>query len=246
LCREAGVKRIAFYTPDDVMAPHNSSRQLEASDRIWDCFFTTKSFCVRELESRGVRRAILVGNSFAPEEHYPMSSAEVGSEHEKFDVVLVGTAERERLNSVCALASAGFSVVIHGNGWKGKKLPENITLREAVYSRDYTRALHTGKLALCPLRKLNRDLITQRSVEIPGCGRTMIAERTVEHDAAFERGSEYLGYESDGELVTYVGLLLNDQDRRHRIGVAGRLRAARSGYSTDERAASMYAALRAD
>src|SRR5438552_1965313 len=43
---------VVFYSPDDVSAPHNSSRYLEACDPEWDIFFTTKSFNLPELKTR--------------------------------------------------------------------------------------------------------------------------------------------------------------------------------------------------
>src|ERR1700682_2901239 len=74
----------AFYSPDDVNQPHNSSRQLESCDQEWDVFFTTKTFNVAELLQRGVRRPVLIGNSFDPDIHRPMSAQEVGQEYERF------------------------------------------------------------------------------------------------------------------------------------------------------------------
>src|SRR5262249_19920871 len=156
----------------------------------WDVFFTTKTYNVPELLARGVKRPILVGKSYDPETHRPLSASEVGEEFERFDAVFVGSYERPRLQSLNMLAAAGVKLVVYGD-FPGGKLDPRITSRPPEYAVKYTMALHTGKVALCFLRKLNRDRVTQRSVEIPASERPMVGERTDEHDAMFLPGKEY-------------------------------------------------------
>jgi|RhiMetdeSRZDD1v2_1073273.scaffolds.fasta_scaffold399703_2 spore maturation protein CgeB len=230
---------LVFYSCDDIAARHNSSRQLEACDQEWDIFFTTKSFNVAELKARGVRRPVLVGNAFDPEVHRPWTAEEIGNEFERFDSVFIGTCEADRMRTLNKLAQAGFSVVLHGNGWVPSKLHPQVTLRPPVYAQDYSRALHSGKLALCFLRKLNRDLVTTRSIELPGAARPMIAEKTREHDELFEDGRDYVSFSNDTELTERVGALLSDDAARKALAQAGRERCIRSGYSTIDRASEM-------
>lgn len=236
---------VAFYSPDDVSQSHNSSRQLESCDRLWDVFFTTKSFNVSELTARGVRKPVLIGNAYAPHVHRPYSREEVGSEHEVFDVVFVGTCENARLGSLNALAAKGFSVVAYGNGFDGRAMHHKISLRPPAYGEAYARALHTGKVALCFLRRLNRDRITTRSIEIPACGRPMIAEKTDEHDAHFLDGVEYVGFTDDEGLNVAVKALLVDTRARQNVADRGRMRCLAGKYSTDNRAAEMFGVLSA-
>ena len=203
-----------YYCNDDVSQPHNSSRQLESCDREWDIFFTTKTFNVPELRARGVRRPVLIGNAYDPELHRPMTAGEVGPEFEKFDAVFVGTYEPERAASIQRLAEAGITTVIYGNGWKRASLHTNITLRPPKYAAEYSAALHTGKLALGFLRKINRDRITQRSIEVAAAQRPMLAEKTDEHDEHFVDGREYVSFAGDDELLQRCRDLLQDSARR--------------------------------
>lgn len=203
---------LVYYIPDDAVARHNVSRQLVGTFPEWDLFFTTKTFNVPELEERGVRRPTLIGKAFDPKLHRPLSAAEVGSEYERYDVVFLGTYERERFVSVNRLAQAGFSVIVFSNNWPERGRDPRITLRPLALAEDYTRGMHVGKVALCFLRKINRDRITQRSVEIPAMERPMIAERTDEHNAHFEEGREYMAFGDDDELVAQTRKLLSDPD----------------------------------
>ena len=222
--------RIVGSSQDYVTARHNTNRWQNAAFPYFDLFFTTKTFGVRELEATGVGRVELVNNTFEPEVHRPLSPEAVGDEYEAFDCVFVGTFERDRAQSLRKLADAGMSVLIQGNaagrlagGWEALDHPL-ITRRPAARQIEYTKALHRGKVALCFLRKLNRDQITCRSIEIPAMARPMLAEKTAEHDAQFVDGEEYVGFTSDAEMVAAARRLVDDARLRHSIGTAGRQR----------------------
>lgn len=233
---------LVYYTPDDIAAWHNLSLPLKHSLPYWDIVCTTKTFNVPELAALGVGRPLLVGKSYDPELHHPMRPFQVGPDYERFDCVFIGSYERERCRSINALAEAGYSVVVFGadkGGWRRDHVRREIELRCSVFAQDYVAAWHVGKVALCFLRKINRDRITQRTMEIAAIGRPMVAERTDEHDQHFDHGREYLGFCSDRELVQRVRDLLGDDSIRLAIATAAHQRCARSGYATVDRARQM-------
>ena len=245
--RGLGVKALGYYTPDDAMNPLSLKRPLKASLPEWDAFFTTKTFNVPELRAAGVRDARLVGKAFDPALHRPLDPASVGEDYERFDLVFAGACERERLASLNALCEAGHSLVIYGGdmgGWRARELHPNIVSRPAAFDQAYVRALHHGKLALGFLRKMNRDQITQRSMEITASGRAMLAEKTAEHDAHFIDGLEYAGFRTDEQLVALAAHYLADDAARLELGRRARLRCLESGYSTLDRAREMIAVLK--
>ena len=51
------------------------------------------------------------------------------------------------------------------------------------------------------LRKVNRDIQTDRSVEIPACGGFMLAEYSTEHSLLFKEGVEAVFYRNQNELA---------------------------------------------
>jgi hypothetical protein len=188
----------------------------------------------------------LVGKAYDPLLHTPMTPAEVGTDYEQFDVVFVGSYEKQRCASLNAVAEAGFDVVVYGadkGGWRSDCLHPSIVMRQSVFAQDYRAAWHVGKLALCFLRKLNRDRITQRTMEIAAMGRPMLAEKTDEHDQHFADGEEYLGFRDDAELVNQVEQLLADENRRLALGKAARARCLASAYSTQDRACFMLSTM---
>ncbi len=113
-----------------------------------------------------MQRPVLIGKAFDPELHRSLTREEVGEDFERRDLVFVGTYEKERRASINRLARRGMSVVVYGNGWRRSVLAPEVDLRPQQLALDYTRAMHTGKVALCFLRKINRDRITRRTMEI--------------------------------------------------------------------------------
>ena len=69
--------------------------------------------------------------------------------------------------------------------------------------------------------------------------RTMVAEKTDEHDQHFVDGLEYVGFRNANELVAAVHELLHDDDGRRAISIAGWERCLSSGYATEHRAQQM-------
>lgn len=234
---------LAFLSSDDILQRHNLSRPIERSLPEWDIVFTTKSFNVAELRAERVQKPILLTNMFDPIDHRPMSREEVGEEFENYDLVFVGTFERERARSLNRLAEAGLSVLVHGDAaglfsgsWTTSLHPA-IVQRPAAFGAAYSIALHKGKIALCFLRKINRDQITTRSMEIPAARRCMLAEKTAEHDAHFIDGAEYIGFSSDDELISKARNILQDETMRSAVAERGYLRCFEARYDVTEQIA---------
>jgi spore maturation protein CgeB len=241
--RSLGAK-LVYYTPDDIISPHNLSWPLRLTFPEWDMFFTTKSFNVPELADRGVRRPVLIGKAFDPKLHRPMTAQEVGEEFERYDLVFMGHHEFDRRDNINKLAEAGFSLVVYGGvaaGWQRSLLHPRVVLRDAKFAMAYTRGMHHGKIALCFLRKMNRDRITQRTMEIAAMQRPMLGEKTEEHDAHFEDNCEYVGFSSQDELVVKARSMLENEELRLTIARNAAQRCWSSGYTTDDRARQMLA-----
>jgi spore maturation protein CgeB len=230
------------------MNPLGLKRQLKASLPDWDVFFTTKTFNVPELRAVGVRNPRLIGKAFDPELHRPLEPAAAGDDYERFDLVFAGACERERLASLNALAEAGYSLVVYGGDMGGRRPQDvhpSIVVRPPAFGEPYVQAPHHGKIALGFLRKINRDQITQRTMEIAASGRPMLAEKTAEHDEHFVDGVEYAGFRTDDELVALAEQNLKNDAARPELGRQARQRCLRSGYSTLDRAREMIAAMEA-
>ena len=104
----------------------------------------------------------------------------------------------------------------------------------ALFGDDYAKAICSFSINLCFLRKLNRDLQTTRSIEIPACGAFMLAERTAEHRRLLDEGVEAEFFDNRDELLSKCRHYLSHEEERVRIAAVGRQRCVQSHYSYDD------------
>jgi hypothetical protein len=237
--------RIVGYSPDDMNGRHNQSRQFRTHLAYYDIYFTTKSYGVAELRAMGCPAAAFTGNAYDPYTHRPLPVSAADRERFGGPVGFIGTREEARAESMYRLARAGIPVRVWGDGWqRQRKQHPNLRIEgRPLWGDDYALAISGFDINLCFLRKLNRDLQTTRSVEIPACGAFMLAERTAEHQALFQEGREAEFFASDDELLERVQYYLAHDEERHQIAAAGRERCLRAGYSYRERMAEILETL---
>ena len=216
---------------------HCQSSQFLEHLQLYDVFFTTKSYNVAELKAMGCVRVHLVGNGYDPHLHRPVSLTPVERESLGGPVGFIGTREFERLRCLQQLARDGVRVRVWGGEWReSDRNHANLVLeRRLLWGDLYAKAIAAFEINLCFLRRLNRDHQTTRSVEIPACGKFMLAERTDEHLELFDEGNEAEFFGSYEELLDKIVFYRSRPDLRDRIGAAARARCERSGYSNQDR-----------
>jgi spore maturation protein CgeB len=208
-------------------------------------YFTTKSYGVAELKALGCKHVIFCGNAYDPHCHRPVQLSEGERKLLGGPVGFIGAFESQRAESMYRLAHSGFQIRIWGPGWERCRLrhPNLIVEHKPLWGEDYAKAISAFDINLCFLRKINRDLQTTRSVEIPACGGFMLAERTEEHLGLFEEGKEAEFFSSDEELISKVGFYHDNPEMRKGIAAAGRERCIKSGYSNHYRLKKVFAAI---
>lgn len=234
---------IVGFSHDDMVRRYNQSRQFLEHLRLYDVFFTTKSYNVPELEAMGCKRCEYLGNAFDPHTHRPVDVSE--NDGRRKPVGFVGCWEPKRANSIRFLVESGIPVCVWGHTWKRWRFRHPLLEMRCqdVLGDQYAGALCSFDIALCFLRKANRDLQTTRSMEIPACGVFMLAERTGEHLELFEEGKEAEFFDCDEELVEKAKHYLAHPQQRQRIAAAGRRRCLESGYSHHDRLKTMLNAI---
>lgn len=233
---------IAGYSPDDMAAKHSQSRTFLGGLPLYHVYFTTKSYGVKELGSLGVSRTFFVGNAYDLGTHRPITISEEEKRMFGGGVGFVGDYEIERAQFIFYLAQHGIPVRVWGTNWNRKCKLNHHNMRieyKPLWGDEYAKAICAFDINLAFLRKINRDLQTQRSVEIPACGGFMLAERTTEHLELFKEGKEAAFFDSREELLEKVRYYLNHEDERRRIAQAGRDKCLKSGYSYHERIKEM-------
>ena len=237
--------KLVSCSEDDMYAPHNNSLYYRLGLKYYDLVFTTKTYNLEELKKYGAKKTELFLDAYDEDLHKPM--ALTSSEIEKFSspVGFIGSFEQDRAEKIFFLAESGFTVSVWGSGWEGliNKHKNLIIKNEVLFEEKYAKAICATKINLCFLRKINRDEITSRSVEIPACGGFMLGERTKRHLDFFEEGKEAEFFSNNEELLNKVKFYLNNEEKRITVSLAGRQRCVSSGYSHKQQLARMLCKL---
>lgn len=235
--------KLVNWTLDDMFAKHNRSIYYTRSIKFYDLVVTSKSYnCENdELPRLGAKNVLFQNNGFLPLIHKPCKYCKKAKY--SHDVVFIGSAELDRLKFMNAMATSGIVINIYGVGWEKKEFAQymhhNLIIHHKELREDsYAEALSCSKISLCFLRKINRDLQTARTVEIPACGGFMLAERTSEHQKMFKEGVEAEYFDDVDELIRKTKYYLEDKNNSKRLKIAanGRKRCLEGGYSMENRA----------
>ena len=221
--------KIVAFSLDDMLQSHNQSAFYLRSIPLYDLHVTTKSYNVEELAIAGAKQVLFVNNAYSPQFHFPVTVSATDKLVYGGPVGFIGTYERERAEMLVALAKEGIPVRVWGGSWPGRLCSASRHLRierRELFGDLYRVALNSFDINLGFLRKMNRDLQTTRSVEIPACGGFLLAERTEEHRALFQEDVEAAYFGSTEELISKVKYYLENESARKRIAWSGFHRAA--------------------
>ena len=233
--------KIVSCSEDDMYAKHNQSHYYLRGLPYYDIIFTTKIYNLTELKLLGAKRTELFLDAYDEKLHQPVELTEEEKQRFGADVGFIGGFEEDRAEKMLYLAKRGIKIVVWGSGWKNwiGKHPNLIVKNHPLYYENYAKAICATKINLCFLRKINRDEITSRSVEIPACGGFMLAERTTKHLELFEDGKEAVFFSSNEELYDLVKKYLVCEKEREIIAKAGREKILKSGREHKEQLKKM-------
>jgi len=223
-------KKIIHYSPDDMLNPRNQSKRYLNCISIYDLHVTTKSYNVSELLANGALKSYFINNCYDDLHHVKLNKL-----NQNFDVGFIGSFEIERANVLYFLAKSGYKIAIRGNWpieWLKKFSKYNVNIKSIELTfPEYNLFIADCKINLCFLRKVNRDLQTTRTMEIPAMGGFMIAEDTLEHRLLFDNNNEVVLFKDQYDLQFKIDFYLNNDISRKQIAENGYKRSITSGYS---------------
>lgn len=215
-----GVLRFNYLTDDPWNPAHNAPWFLKALP-LYDHVFSLRRSNLEYLRSAGCPRVSYLPFAYAPALHYreTPSTAEERSRF-SFEVVFAGGADRDRVPYIGALIKAGFKVGLYGGYWE--RYPET-RLRGRGHADPRTLRLAIGgaKVALCLVRRANRDGNSMRTFEVPAIGACMLTEDTEEHREIFgNEGENVVYFRGVEEMVEKAKELLASEGKRKRLAAA--------------------------
>jgi hypothetical protein len=219
---ELAVERVNYLT-DDPWNPTLRSRWFLEAVRSYDRVYSTRRANVGDLTRHGCRGVAYLPFAFDPALSFPERPA-TAEERTRFasDVTFVGGADRDRVPYIAALDRAGLEVSVYGDYWD--RFPQTRrSYRGYADPPTLRRATGTAKVALCLVRRANRDGHVMRTFEIAAIGACMLVEDTEEHRALFgPDGAAVVYFRSIPEMVAKARALVGDAAERGRLAEAAR------------------------
>ncbi|MCM6772172.1 glycosyltransferase [Nocardia sp. CDC159] len=230
------------YSPDDVANPENISADYLAHESRWDLIVTTKRHNVAELRQRGAAAVTFVASAYDPAWHHP--AARRGGQ--RFLVGFIGARRPDRRTLMIELSREyGGRFAVYGPGWR--RIPalrrSRAVVRGPVYGQQFSIAVAAVTANLVLLNSANRDTHTCRSFEIPAAGGLFVGERTDEHAALLDEGTECLLFSSTAELRDILNRCDRDPDAAAKIAEAGYRRIVAGGHRYVDRAREIIHAI---
>jgi spore maturation protein CgeB len=241
---------IVNYTNDDPFSGgrHNGWRfrlYLKAVP-YYDLISVVRDFNIREARGFGARRVVRVFLSADEVAHRPRDVTPEDRRRYASDVAFIGTWMPERGPFIADLIRLGVPVSVWGDRWH--KAREWATIEAhwrgpGVFDDRYSTIILSAKVVLGLVSKDNRDLHTQRTMEIPALGVVLCAERTSEHLHLYDDGTEALFWNSPAECASACRRLLTNEDYRQSVARRGRERLQQNGNYNEQVLTSILNAL---
>lgn len=233
-----GVYRVNFLT-DDPWNPRQHSPWFLRAVQNYDEVLSTRRANLDDLRRLGCHGVSYLPFGFAANMHFPEELSAERKRQMESDVVFAGGGDSDRVPYIAALNQAGFRVGLYGGYWD--RFPETRQLTQGLKPPGIVReAVAAAKVALCLVRRANRDGVCMRTFEVPAMGGCMIVEKTAEHVELFgPEGQAVLYFESIPEMVEKTRWLIDHDSERERLRAAGYQLIARGHHSYEDRLSSI-------
>jgi spore maturation protein CgeB len=212
--RSRGIQVLNFLT-DDPWNPAHSAGWFFNALREYDVVFTPREANIGDLRKHGCRAVEYL--PFAYPEEWIQPVQPVLPVAEDADIIFAGGADRDRVTWITPLISAGLRVELYGGYW-GRYPGTRKCARGFITPRELCSAVARSKIALCLVRRANRDGHSMRSYELPAMKACMLVEHTSEHERMFgAEGQSVLYFRSPDEMVGKAKWLIERPEVRKRL-----------------------------
>jgi spore maturation protein CgeB len=235
---ELGIRSIDFLTDDPWNSAHYAQWFLDALP-YYSTVLSPRRVIMDELKQIGCQDVRYLSFGYDPKLFFSISPTMEESALHESDVMFAGGGDRDRVPYIVALIDAGINVGLYGGYWErhaetkgyNRGLADIKTLRVAI---------HSAKIALCLVRRANRDGHVMRTFEVPAVGACMLTEDTPDHRAIFgEDGESVIYFQTVREMVEKAKWLLDRPDERQRLSLAAHERIVRGNHTYKDRLGSM-------
>ena len=234
----------ANYLTDDPWNPAQRTPWFLGALPHYDQVFSPRKANLDDLRALGCGRVSYLQFAYAPHLHFPETLSVARKEELESDVIFAGGGDADRVPYVGALVCAGFHVALYGGYWDRFRATRTRShgLKDPAFLRE---AISAAKIALCLVRRANRDGHCMRSFEAPAIGACMLVEKTEEHVELFgPEGRAVIYFESIPEMTEKAHWLLDRDAERNRLREAAHRLVCEGNHTYKDRLRSILVSAR--
>jgi hypothetical protein len=217
------ILRLNYLTDDPWNPAHRAPWFLRAAPQ-YDYVFSPRRANLGDLRRLGCMSARYLPFAYAPESHFPEKPTDGEFARLQSDIIFAGGADRDRVPYMQPMIQAGFNVALYGGYWE--RYPQTAPVaRGHADAITLRKAIGAAKVALCLVRRANRDGNVMRTFELAAMGACVLTEETEEHHEIFgDEGEAVVFFRTPAEMVEKLRwLLAHDADRKRLAHAAHRL-----------------------
>jgi len=234
-----GTLRLNFLTDDPWNLAHRAPWFLKALPH-YDHVFSPRRANLEDLRKLGCTGVSYLPFAYAPDIHFP-DLPRTDAEQACFsaDVVFAGGADADRVEYMTAIVRAGFKLALYGGYWE--RFPAlKLCSRGHADTQTLRKAIGGAKVALCLVRRANRDGHSMRTFEVPAVGACILMEDTEEQREIFgEDGQAVLYFKDVAEMLDKLRWLLTHDGERRRLAQAAHRMVTRAKHTYKDRLLNM-------
>ena len=238
----AGVTRVNFLTDDPWNPAHRAKWFLRALPN-YDRVFSPRRANMMDIAAL-VTATEYLPFAYAPDIHF-VEEATSDAERQEYDadVMFAGGADEDRVRMLAPLVQAGLGVALYGGYWN-RYGGTRASARGHLDPAGLRRATVMGRVAVCLVRRANRDGHAMRSYEAPAMRGCLMVERTDDHMALFgQEGEAVLYFDGPDELVRKTQWLLALPDVRADMAARGNSLVTSARHRYQDRLESLLGAI---
>ncbi|MEE9167524.1 MAG: glycosyltransferase [Candidatus Neomarinimicrobiota bacterium] len=236
---EMDIVRLLYLTDDPWNPAHKGSWFLQTLP-FFERVYSPRRSNLEDLKGIGCNKASYLPFAFDPETHFPEQPAEADKKDPfAHEIVFIGGADADRTPYISALIREGFEVGLYGGYWERFSSTRSRALGH-VDPQSMRKIVAESHVALCLVRRANRDGHAMRSYELPAMGACMLVEDTQEHrEILGQDGDNVVYFSTVAEMIGKLRWLLKHEEERTRLSEAVRAHVIKGRNTYGDRLLSM-------
>lgn len=235
------IRTLNFLT-DDPWNPAHRARWFMRALPAYDIVYSPRRAMLADLENAGCKQVRFLPFGYDEDLFFtPDIAAGTQASLPTADVMFAGGADEDRVPYMQALIEHGFNLALYGGYWDKQPVTKSVAKGQADVAT-LRSAIASARVALCLVRRANRDGSCMRTFEVPAVGACMLTEDTPEHREIFGKAGEAVLYFDNLDTMLEKTRLLCD-DEALRTGLAQRVHQliTSGGHTYRHRLATMLA-----